>query len=72
MPKKDTAKYVPPSNADVYRPFGGWPGFMHSYGLKPSNLDDVEEGKQIVEQMKENDKMDWEEKQAAEASTSKK
>jgi hypothetical protein len=75
MAKKDTTQYVPPSNADIYRPFGGWNGFMHSHGLKTWNLDDVEEGKQIVEQMKENDKMDWEEEQAEKAekaSTSKK
>jgi hypothetical protein len=33
---------------------------MHSYGLKPWNTDDVEEGKQIVEAMKEHDRRDWE------------
>lgn len=66
--KKDTTQYVPPSNADIYRPFGGWPGFMQSYGLKPWNLDDVEEGKQIVEKMKEIDRLEWEEQQAAKAS----
>ena len=66
--KKDTAQYIPPSNADIYRSFGGWHGFMHSYGLKPSNLDDVEEGKQIVEKMKEHDRLGWVEQQATNAS----
>ena len=60
-------QYVPPSTNSIYAPFGGWPGFMHSYGLKPSDLDDVEEGKRIVEGFKAIDKQDWEERQAAKA-----
>ena len=40
---------------------------MHSYGLKPWDLGDVEEGKRIVEGFKANDKLDWEEKQAEKA-----
>jgi hypothetical protein len=39
-------------------------GFMHSYGLKPWNDDDVQEGKQIIEKFKELDRMQWEEEQA--------
>ena len=65
--KKDTAQYVPPSNADIYRPFGGWQGFMRSYELKTWSLDDVEEGKQIVEKMKELDRLDWEAQHATNA-----
>jgi hypothetical protein len=63
----ESEQYVPPSNNSIYRPFGGWPGFMHSYGLKPSDPDDVEEGKRIVEGLKAIDKQDWEEKQAEKA-----
>ena len=70
--KGHSTQYVPKSNADIYRPFGGWPGFMHSYGLKTWNTDDVEEGKQIVEAFKEQDKRNWEEEQAAKASGGKK
>ena len=29
------------SNSSYYKPFGGWPGWMHSHGLKPWDLDDV-------------------------------
>jgi hypothetical protein len=65
-------KYVPPSNNDIYRPWGGWQGFMHSHGLKPWNTDDVEEGKQIRDAMKEQHRRDWEEEQAAKASSGKK
>jgi len=38
---------------------------MRSYGLKPSDLDDVEQGKQIIEGFKRADKQQWEEAQAA-------
>lgn len=66
---KDSAsdEYVPRSNNSIHQGFGGWNNFMHSYGLKPWNPDDVEEGKRIVEAFKEGDKQDWEEQQAAKA-----
>ncbi|KAI0320152.1 hypothetical protein OF83DRAFT_656388 [Amylostereum chailletii] len=54
--------YVPKSNNS---PFGGWKGFMRSYGLKPEDLDDVEEGKKILEAFKEQDRDEWEEAQKA-------
>ncbi len=41
------------SNNSIYEPYGGWPGFMLSHGLKPWNSDDVEEGKQIRDVLKE-------------------
>lgn len=63
----ESEQYVPPSNNSIYSSFGGWPGFMQSYGLKPWDLNDVEEGKRIVEGFKEHDKLEWEEKQAAKA-----
>ena len=63
----ESEQYVPPSNNSIYAPFGGWPGFMHSYGLKPWDLGDVEEGKSIVEGFKEIHRQDWEEEQAAKA-----
>jgi len=70
--KESETKYVPRSNNSIYQPFGGWHGFMQSYGLKPWDLDDVEEGRRIVEAMKEMDKRDWEEEKAAKAKVNEK
>jgi hypothetical protein len=55
---KSSGGYVPRSNSSYIK------GFMHSYGLKPWNDDDVQEGKQIIEKFKELDRMQWEEEQA--------
>ena len=63
----ESEQYVPPSDNSIYSSFGGWPGFMRSYGLKPWDLGDVEEGKRIVEGFKANDKQEWEDKQAEKA-----
>jgi hypothetical protein len=63
----ESEQYVPPSDNSIYSSFGGWPNFMRSYGLKTWDLDDVEEGKRIVEAFKANDKEEWEEKQAEKA-----
>jgi hypothetical protein len=63
----ESEQYVPRSNNSIYSSFGGWSGFMHSYGLKPWDLDDVEEGKRIVEGLKAIDRQDWEDEQAAKA-----
>lgn len=60
-----TSTYIPKSNNSYYSSFGGWNGFMASYGLKTWNPDDVEEGKQILQAFKDNDRRDWEEAQAA-------
>lgn len=38
---------------------------MRSNGRKPHDLDDVEEGKIIVQALKENHRWEWEEQQAA-------
>lgn len=40
---------------------------MLSYGLKPWNDDDVYEGKQILQGMKDGDKFAWEEEQKEKA-----
>lgn len=60
--------YIPKSNNSYYAPFGGWQGFMHSYGLKPWDDDDVQEGHAIVDAMKRHDRHDWEEEQAGRSS----
>lgn len=57
------------SDYEFLKAWGGWQNFMLSYGLKPWNLDDVEEGKVILEQLK---KSAVEDAKEAEASGSKK
>jgi hypothetical protein len=39
---------APKSDYQYYKAYGGWHGFMQSYGLKPYDLDDVQEGKDII------------------------
>jgi len=46
---------APKSNYQYYKAYGGWYGFMHSHGLKPYDLDDVEWGKAIVEGYRQDD-----------------
>ncbi|KIY68987.1 hypothetical protein CYLTODRAFT_453019 [Cylindrobasidium torrendii FP15055 ss-10] len=54
-------EYKERSNNSYYNDFGGWQNFMHSYGLKPWDHNDVEEGKSILAAMKEQDRYEWEE-----------
>ncbi|KAF8876851.1 hypothetical protein BD779DRAFT_1559386 [Infundibulicybe gibba] len=63
--------YRPKSNEYYYESFGGWTNFMHSYGLKPWNESDVEQGKQIVEDFKRQEKSEWEEAQRGAAKSRK-
>jgi hypothetical protein len=37
-----------PAERAIVKGYGGWTQFMMSYGLKPWDEDDVEEGKQIL------------------------
>ncbi|KAH9899328.1 hypothetical protein C8Q73DRAFT_638018 [Cubamyces lactineus] len=60
---KTSDTYVPKSNNEYYKSFGGYNNFMRSYGLKPWDDDDVQEGKAIIEAFKEGDRQDWEEAQ---------
>jgi hypothetical protein len=46
---------APKSNYQYYKAYGGWPGFMHSFGLKTWDLDDVDEGKAIIRAFREDD-----------------
>jgi len=50
-----------PTLNSIYATCGGWYNFLLSYGLKPWNPDDVEEGKRIAEAMLEYALKDWEE-----------
>ena len=64
----ESEQYIPQSNDAIYETFGGWDNFMNSYGLKPWDEDDVDQGMAIVEAMREGDKYDWEEEQKEKAS----
>jgi hypothetical protein len=46
---------APKSNYQYYKAYGGWYGFMHSHGLKPYDLDDVEWGRAIVDGYRQDD-----------------
>jgi len=59
--------YVPKSDYHYYKSFGGFNNFMHSYGLKPWDHDDIQEGKRIIQGMRDGDKRYWEEEQRAKA-----
>jgi len=45
----------------IYASCGGWYNFLLSYGLKPLDTDDVDEGKRIAQGILENALRDWEE-----------
>ena len=61
------AQWVAPPDSHYFKHFGGWHGFMRSYGLKPHDDDDVYEAKQILQGMKDGDKFAWEEEQKEKA-----
>ena len=60
---KSSGKPKPTLNS-IYASFGGWQNFLLSYGLKPYNDDDVEEGKRIAQTLLEHDLEDWAESEA--------
>lgn len=39
----------------IVKSYGGWTGFMHSFGLKPWNQEDADEGLRIVSGLASND-----------------
>lgn len=48
------------SNDSIYEEYGGMRNFMHSYGLKMYNDDDVEEAKAIATEMRRQDDQEGE------------
>ncbi|KAK4106085.1 hypothetical protein N658DRAFT_502611 [Parathielavia hyrcaniae] len=44
-----------PAERAIVKSYGGWTQFMHSFGLKPSEEDDAEEGKRILEALARGD-----------------
>ena len=50
--QKDASNSKEVSDYSITKPYGGMKGFMESYGLKIWNDDDVQEAKQIINEMK--------------------
>jgi hypothetical protein len=64
MPANATTSSRPkPTLNSIYAKLGGWQKFLLSYGLKPYNDDDVEEGKSIAQAMLDQDLKEWEEEE---------
>ena len=61
--KSSNSEYKEKSDYEYYKGFGGYQNFMHSYGLKIHNMDDVEEGKAIIQGFREQDRYEWEQSQ---------
>jgi len=49
-----------PTLNSLYASFGGWQNFLLSYGLKPYDDDDVEEGRRIAQELLKNNLEEWE------------
>jgi len=60
---KKGSGYVPKSNYQYYKDFGGFNNFMHSHGLKTYDHNDIQEGKAIIEGFREQDRYEWEQSQ---------
>ncbi|EKM61260.1 uncharacterized protein PHACADRAFT_190408 [Phanerochaete carnosa HHB-10118-sp] len=58
--KKDSGSEAPARKSDYQyqKDFGGFNNFMHSYGLKTWDHDDIREGKAIIEAFREQDQKD--------------
>lgn len=50
-----------PTLNSIYASYGGFHHFLHSFGLKPYNADEVEEGKMIAKAMLKDELEDWKE-----------
>ncbi|KAJ5966734.1 hypothetical protein N7501_002982 [Penicillium viridicatum] len=50
MPATDALQPpLTPAERAIVKSYGGWTSFMQSFGLKPWEADDAEEGKRILE-----------------------
>ncbi|KAI0056561.1 hypothetical protein BV25DRAFT_1832097 [Artomyces pyxidatus] len=58
-----SSTYTPKSNYAYHQSFGGYNNFMASYGLKPWDDDDVQEGNAILDAFREGDKYDHDQAQ---------
>nr|XP_019012814.1 uncharacterized protein I206_02310 [Kwoniella pini CBS 10737]OCF51595.1 hypothetical protein I206_02310 [Kwoniella pini CBS 10737] len=44
-----------PAEKEIVKSYGGWTNFMHCFGLKPWEFDDIDEALSIVKQLARND-----------------
>jgi len=65
MPNQSSSTSSSSTNASTpkpdyayYKPYGGWHGFMRSYGLKPHDDDDFQEAKDILAGFRKLDEFD--------------
>ncbi|KAJ5631597.1 uncharacterized protein N7484_011697 [Penicillium longicatenatum] len=62
MPASDALQPpLSPAERAIVKAYGGWTQFMASFGLKPWEQDDAEEGKRIVEAFARDDDEEEEE-----------
>ncbi|KAL4803945.1 hypothetical protein BDV18DRAFT_162355 [Aspergillus unguis] len=56
MPSSDSLQPpLSPAERAIVKSYGGWTGFMQSYGLKPWEQDDADEGLRILKALAETD-----------------
>lgn len=60
-PAQSNLQWVPPSDYQYCKPFGGMHGFMRSYGLKHWEPGAYDEAKAIIAAFREDDRLEWEE-----------
>ncbi|CEL02385.1 hypothetical protein ASPCAL03556 [Aspergillus calidoustus] len=53
MPQSSDCLQAPltPAERAIVKSYGGWSQFLFSYGLKPWNTEEAEEGKRILESL---------------------
>jgi hypothetical protein len=68
---KPAGAYKEPSNNSIYKDYGGYMNFLHCHGLRVWNMEDVDEGHKIVDEIKQNMREDHEAAQAAAKPTTK-
>jgi hypothetical protein len=47
-PNTATAPPLAPAEREIVKSYGGWTQFMHAFGLKPWDLEDIDEAKHIL------------------------
>lgn len=59
---RGNAQWIPPSNKDYYKAYGGKHNFMRSFGLKTYEPEAYDEARRICDMFREDDRLEWEER----------